>query len=99
MNSLAPTTPSSLSVLLLAGFAGACWLVALAALSFAAILYPDRHDAHGVVDIAVTAMAVLAVVAAIVAWILSAAASSRLRCLLLAGGLPPNKSLERTRGE
>jgi hypothetical protein len=81
---------------MLASLAGACWLVALAALSFAAILYPDRHDAHGVVGIAVTAVGVLAVVAAIVAWILSTAASSRLRDLLLSGVLPPNKSLERT---
>src|SRR5687768_9587123 len=97
MNSVAPKNPSSLSVLMLASFAGACWLLAVVSLSLAAILYPDRHDAHGVVGIAVIAMGVLAVVATIIAWILSTAASSRLRGVLLAGALPPNNSLERTR--
>jgi uncharacterized membrane protein len=74
--------PSPRSILLLAGVAGACWLIAALALVVALTSFADRHDAHGIMFLASVAFAAIALVAGGVALAFGVVASSRFRRLL-----------------
>jgi hypothetical protein len=82
MNTTASGRPSPRSVLLLAGIAGACWFLAVAAAGVTLLFFLNRHDGHGVVVIGAIAFSLVTLVALGVATTLGMIASSRLRRLL-----------------
>ena len=71
--------PSPRSILMLAGLAGACWLIAALALIVTVGCFLDRNGGHGMVFLAFGAFAVITLIAAGIAVALGLAAQSRLR--------------------